>query len=324
MFGTPDLKPGADCPQDFKRHTHGNSTVINSSSTKDSILPPDMEEDIPPPGSTEFPGDPTVVKSVPSSPSLSAVTLDPTQIDALSLDLLKSADSLNLADSDDVIMTEDNTNGYDNNSISTLGSKKRSLSVRGDSDKDESHLDGKKTRQNPTIKQTSNSHTKPTDPMKVISSQLPSDEHLSAQQQQELLETQKLQETNTQDALKNLLPQQHLQQNKDSMDIDANQNSTNGANINSQVITNEAGIVKNNSDNRRKPRPAIEQKYTTDNQGPYVLLAEPIDADLLSGKLHPSTVGKLLCSKYKGKIHSIDSSGAKKVTITLKDGETAN
>lgn len=88
---------------------------------------------------------------------------------------------------------------------------------------------------------------------------------------------------------------------------------------NTNISTNQA----NTSFNAQKP-PSKSPLYSSLNQGPYIIFAEPIDSQRVQGHLHPTSVGRLIASKHKGNIVSISASGSHKITITLKDRTTAN
>ncbi|XP_023247171.1 uncharacterized protein LOC111643480 [Copidosoma floridanum] len=69
---------------------------------------------------------------------------------------------------------------------------------------------------------------------------------------------------------------------------------------------------------------SLNLQYSSSHQGPFVVFLEPIHPEKTSGRLHPTTIGRLIAATYKGKIHSISSSGPLKVSIFMTDGLSAN
>lgn len=51
---------------------------------------------------------------------------------------------------------------------------------------------------------------------------------------------------------------------------------------------------------------------------------EPLDSETSQSKLHPTTVGRLLCKKYLGKIKNVKSIGINRVKFFTSDRDTAN
>ena len=55
------------------------------------------------------------------------------------------------------------------------------------------------------------------------------------------------------------------------------------------------------SDKQDKP-PTPPCLYSECNEGPFIVFTEPLSAESLSGKLHPTTVGRVIASHHKGNI----------------------
>ncbi|KAJ8682382.1 hypothetical protein QAD02_018174 [Eretmocerus hayati] len=74
----------------------------------------------------------------------------------------------------------------------------------------------------------------------------------------------------------------------------------------------------------KQQKQPVQQLYSEENSGPFVVFIEPIDLSLVKGKLNPTTVGRIIGKKIGEDRYSCQSSGKQKITVTAGDPEAAN